>query len=63
MQLQTTFEMESENILFMIGLKLQVLGYLENTLRYTTPLKILKNLSRPRLNLFPLRTSQSHDKM
>ena len=37
MQLQTTFEMESEDILFMIGLKLQVLGYLENTLRYTTP--------------------------
>ena len=39
MQLQTTFEMESEDILFMIGLKLQVLGYLENTLRYTTPFK------------------------
>ena len=63
MQLQTTFEMESEDILFMIGLKLQVLGYLENTLRYTTPFKNSEKPSRPRLNLFPLRTSQSHDKM
>ena len=44
MQLQTTFEMESENILFMIGLKLQVLGYLENTLRYTT---LFKNSEKP----------------
>ena len=39
MQLQTTFKMKSEDILVMIGLKLQVVGYLENTLRYTTPLQ------------------------
>ena len=35
--------MKLEDSLVMIGLKLLVMGYLENTLRYTTPFKNSEN--------------------
>ena len=35
--------MKLEDFLVMIGLKLLVMGYLENTLRYTTPFKNSEN--------------------
>ena len=35
--------MKLEDFLVMIGLKLLVVGYLENTLRYTTPLNNSEN--------------------
>ena len=35
--------MKLKDFLVMIGLKLFVMGYLENTLRYTTPLKNSEN--------------------
>ena len=38
MQLQTIFRMKLENFLVMIDLQFSVMGYLENVLRYTTPL-------------------------
>ena len=36
MQLKTIFKMKLKDFLVMIGLKLLVMGCLENTLRYTT---------------------------
>ena len=45
LQLETIFKMKLEDFLAMIGLKLLVMGHLENTLSYSTPpLKILKTL-------------------
>ena len=44
MHLKTIFKMKLKDFLVMIGLKLLVMGCLENTLRYTTPLTILKTL-------------------
>ena len=38
--------MKLENFLVMISLKLLVMGYLENTLRYTTPPPPFKNSVR-----------------
>ena len=37
LQLETIFKMKLEDFLAMIGLKLLVMGYLENTLSYSTP--------------------------
>ena len=44
--------MKLEDFLVMIGLKLLLMGYLENTERYNTPLqKFLKLCDDPGLNL------------
>ena len=43
MQLKTIFKMKLADFLVMIGLKLLVTGYLENTLRYTTPFNNSEN--------------------
>ena len=43
MQLKTIFKMKLKDFLVMIGLKLLVTGYLENTLRYTTPFNNSEN--------------------
>ena len=47
--------MNLEDFLVMIGLILLFIGYLENTLRYTTPLqKFLKLFNDPGLNLLEM---------
>ena len=43
MQLKTIFKMKLKDFLVMIGLKLLVMGCLENTLRYTTPFNNSEN--------------------
>ena len=43
MQLKTIFKMKLKDFLVMIGLKLLITGYLENTLRYTTPFNNSEN--------------------